>query len=153
MDIERILVPTDFSEHAENAYATAIELAKDFGARIELIHVYDIPNLSMAYEIAFPDHLTEGVRAAATQKLRSWEERATDEGIAVSSRLVFGIPERVIAEHAEVSKIDLIVMSTRGLSAIKHVLLGSVAERTLRAAPCPVLTIGARSIGAKASDA
>jgi nucleotide-binding universal stress UspA family protein len=145
MKIETILVPTDFSEQAENALATAIEFAKAFGARIELLHVYDIPDYSSVYEVAFPDKVTAGIKAAAKRRLDEWHTRAKAAGIEVSSHLEFGSPGRVIPKHAEDTKTDLIVMGTRGLGAIQHVLLGSVVDRTIRTAPCPVLSIGAHA--------
>jgi len=142
MNVGAILVPTDFSEHAERSYAEAIQLAKVFSARIDLLHVYDIPDLASIYEITFPDQVDVGIRKAANRKLQAWRERATAVGIETSTHLVFGVPERVIAQHANDEKIDLIVMGTRGLGAVKHMFLGSVAERTIRTAPCSVLIVG-----------
>ena len=141
MKIKTILVPTDFSEHAERSYERAIEFAKVFGARIDLLHVYDIPDFASIYEIAFPDQLDTGIRKAALRKLESLRELATGEGIEVATHLAFGAPERLITQHAKDENVDLIVMGTRGLGAVKHLLLGSVAERTIRAAPCSVLVV------------
>jgi nucleotide-binding universal stress UspA family protein len=141
MKVKTILVPTDFSEHAERSYAQAIEFAKVFGARIHLLHVYDIPDLASTYEIAFPDRIDTGIRKAARRKLESLRERATGEGIEVATHLAFGAPERVITQHAKDEHVDLIVMGTRGLGAVKQLLLGSVAERTIRAAACSVLVV------------
>ena len=143
--IKRILVPTDFSEHAEESFAQALEFAKTFEARIELLHIYDIPDLATVYELTFPAEVDAGIRKAASRKLEEWKKRATAEGIEASTHLVFGQPSRAIVDRARESKTDLIVMATRGLGAIKHMLLGSVAERTIRTAPCPVLTIGANA--------
>ena len=142
MKIETILVPTDFSEHAERSYAEAIQLAKVFGARIALLHVFDVPDLASAYEMTFPDQVNAGIRKAALGKLEAWKERAAAGGVEASTHLEFGVPERVIAQHAKEAKSDLIVMSTRGLGAVKHMLLGSVAERTIRTSPCSVLIVG-----------
>ena len=143
MKIETILVPTDFSEHSEKAYAEAMEFDKIFGARIDLLHVYDVPDLSTAYAVTFPDQLDAGIRKAALRKLESWKDRATAEGLEASIHLEFGAPERMIADYATQAKTDLIVIGKRGLGAIKQLLMGSVAERTARAAPCPVLIVGA----------
>ena len=141
MKIKTILVPTDFSEHAERSYEQAIEFAKVFGARIDLLHVYDIPDLASTYEIAFPDQTDTGIRKAALRKLESLRERAVGAGVEVATHLAFGAPERVITQHAKDEHVDLIVMGTRGLGAVKQLLLGSVAERTIRAAPCSVLVV------------
>jgi universal stress protein A len=141
MKIKTILVPTDFSKHAERSYEQAIEFAKAFGARIDLLHVYDIPDLASIYEVVFPDQVDAGIRKAALRKLESLRERATGEGVEVAIHLAFGGPARVITQHAKDENVDLIVMGRRGLGAVKHLLLGSVAERTIRAAPCSVLVI------------
>jgi len=141
MKIDKILVPTDFSEHAERSYEQAIELAKLFKARIELLHVYDIPDFSSVYEITFPDRFESGIREAALAKLESLKQRATEEGIEISAHIAFGAPERVITERAKEHDVDLIVIGTRGLGPVKHLLLGSVAERTIRHAPCSVFVV------------
>jgi len=117
--------------------------AKVFGAQIHLLHVYDIPDLSTSYGLIFPNQVADGIREAADRKLDEWKKRATAEGVEASSHLEFGSPERVIVHYAQEAKMDLIVMATRGLGAIEHILLGSVAERTMRTATCPVLTIRA----------
>jgi nucleotide-binding universal stress UspA family protein len=143
MKIETILVPTDFSENAEKALETAIQFATAFGARIELLHVYDIPDLTTVYEITFPAEVDAGIRSAASRKIEEWKRRTMADGVEVSTFLEFGSPSQIIVQHAKKSKADLIVIGTRGLGGIKHVLLGSVAERTVRSSPCPVLTIGA----------
>ena len=152
MKIDTVLVPTDFSANAERSLAKAIQFAKVFGAQIDLLHIYDIPDLPAAYDVVFPDQVSAGIRRAAYEKLETLRDRATKEGIEASIHFVFGVPSRVIAQHAEKAKIDLIVMGTRGLGAIKRGFLGSVAERTVRTAPCPVLTVPAgASVDSEAS--
>ena len=142
MKVRNILVPTDFSEHAEAAFTVAREFARTFGARIQLLHVYDIPDLASVYELTFPAEVDAGIRKVASRKLEDWKKRAAAEGIETSTCLEFGRPSRAIVEHARESKSDLIVIGTRGLGALKQLLLGSVAERTIRTAPCTVLTVG-----------
>jgi nucleotide-binding universal stress UspA family protein len=73
--------------------------------------------------------------------LAEWEEKAISQGIRANSLLSSDSPGTMVSITAEEIGADLIVMGTRGLAGVKHVLLGSVAERTLRAAPCPVLTV------------
>jgi len=143
MNIKTILVPTDFSENADRALATAIQFARAFEAQIQLLHIYDIPDTSTVYEVTFPAGVVEGIRKAARLKLEALKEQATAEGIELSTELVFGSASQRIVEYAEESKADLIVMGTRGHGRLTHFFLGSVAERTLRTAPCPVLTVGA----------
>ncbi len=146
MKIETILVPTDFSKQAEKAFAVAIDFAKAFGSRIELVHVYDFGTWVTAYEVTFADEVASQVRAAASQRLDGWIDRVKQQGIEVSAQLMLGTPSRAIVQRAEEIKAGLIVMGTRGLGAVKHVLLGSVAERTIRAARCPVLTVATDAV-------
>jgi len=141
MNIETILVPTDFSENADRAFATAIHFARAFDARIQLLHVYDISDTTTIYEVTFPTGVVDGIRKAASVRLEALKKQAKDEGIESSAELVFGSPSQTIVEHAKGSEVDLIVMGTRGHSLLKQFFLGSVAERTLRLAPCPVLTV------------
>lgn len=141
MNIETILVPTDFSENADRAFATAIQFARAFDAQIQLLHVYDIPDTSTVYEVTFPTGIVDGVRKAASVSLEALKKQAKAEGIESFTELVFGSPSQAIVEYAKESKADLIVMGTRGNSLLKQLFLGSVAERTLRLAPCPVLTV------------
>jgi len=85
--VRNILVPTDFSEHAEAAFAVAREFARALGARIQLLHVYDIPDLTAVYELTFPAEVGDGIRKAAFRKLEDWKESAAAEGIETSTRL------------------------------------------------------------------
>ena len=81
------------------------------------------------------------VREAAIQATRRWADTARTQGVRVREEISAGFPANEIATLAKDVGADLIVMGTRGLSGLEHVLLGSVTERTIRIAPCPVLTI------------
>ncbi len=145
VDIKAILVPVDFSKHSAEALDYAIGVAQKFGAKLHLLHCYPInPGGIAPYGIVLPDGFEREIRQAATQHLEEWSEKARGEGLAVEISLTPLFPSRAIAEEATEISADLIVMSTYGLSGIKHALLGSVAERILRTAPCPVLTVKAR---------
>ncbi len=141
MKIETILVPTDFSDHADKAFATAIELARVFGSRIELLHAYDFGRWVTLDEATFSESLSHDLRRAAENKLESLVEHANTEGLDVSTRADFGIPSQVITERARETSADLIVMGSRGLGAVKRLFLGSVTARTLQTSPCPVFTV------------
>lgn len=142
--IEKILVPVDFSEHSAQALEMAIDLAKTFGAGIHLLHCYQIQPYGISpYGIVLPETFDRDVREAAERRMDEWRAKAMLEGIEVGVSLSSRFPSLEISETAAEIGADLIVMGTRGLSGIKHVLLGSVAERTLRLAPCPVLTLKA----------
>ena len=139
---QTILVPIDFSEHSSRALDLAIQLAKTHSARIELVHSFPVvlPPLS-PYDTIYPTDFTAKCREAAEAKLAEWREKVSAAGIAVNAKATPEPPSEAIPENAKELGADLIVMGTRGLSGLKHVMLGSVAERTLRAAPCPVLTV------------
>jgi len=140
--IRKILVPVDFSGHSAKALDYAIEVAKKFEASIHILHSYPIHVGGVTpYGVAFPETLERDWRAAAQQQLDAWGEKVNAAGIEVSLSLTPLAASEAVAETAEEIGADLVVMGTRGLSGLKHVLLGSVAERTLRTAPCPVLTV------------
>lgn len=144
--MQKILVPIDFSEHSAEAYDLAIEIAKAFGGRLRLLHCYQInPGAISPYGIVLPESLDRGIREAAGKRLDEWAQKAAGAGVKVTTGLSPLFPSLGIVDAAQEMGADLIVMGTRGLSGIKHVLLGSVAERTLREAPCPVLTVKSRS--------
>ncbi len=140
--IRTILVAHDFSEHSDAALETAVELARGFGAVLHLVHSYAIPiHGVMPYEFAVPDGVWDGIREAAGRRLDEIRGKVEAEGLEVSSELSPELPSEAVVKCAAERGADLIVMGTRGLSGLKHVVLGSVAERTLRDAPCPVLTV------------
>jgi nucleotide-binding universal stress UspA family protein len=142
--MQTILVPVDFSDHAARALDMAIDLAKAFGARIELLHCYQIgPGAVSPYGIVLPESFDREVREAAALHLAEWRDKAAAEGVDTHANLSSMYPSLAIVDTATEIGCDLVVMGTRGLSGIKHVLLGSVAERVLRSAPCPVLTVKA----------
>jgi nucleotide-binding universal stress UspA family protein len=151
---EKILVPVDFSEHSTAALEVAVELASVFDSKLHLLHCYQIqPGGVSPYGIAIPsDYFTE-IRDTAARQLAEWQEKHVPAAIPVDASTMSEFPSKAIAMTAEKIGADLIVMGTRGLSGFKHVMLGSVAERTVRIAPCPVMTVHApRSRSADGDD-
>lgn len=141
---KKILVPSDFSEHSTAALEAAIEIAEGFGSKLHLLHCYQIqPGGISPYGIAIPSGYFAEIRDAASQQLAEWQESHVPAEIAVEASTVSDVPSEAIVKTAEEIGADLIVMGTRGLSGFKHVMLGSVAERTVRIAPCPVMTVHA----------
>lgn len=139
---ERILVPVDFSEHSKEALETAIQLGHLFGSTIHLLHCYHVQTTAVSpYGIVLPSTYQADLRNAAAKRLNEWHERVFGEGIKVESILSADAPALAINVTAEEIDADVIVMGTRGLSGLKHAMLGSVAERVVRLAPCPVLTV------------
>lgn len=146
MKVNTILVPTDFSADADNALATATELARVFDAKIVLLHAYhvDVPVFStMAGGYALPQGFYDDVRKYATSQIDEVVEKLAADGIEATGIVICEPAALAIVAHAESLPADLIVMGTRGHTGLKHVLLGSVAERVVRLAACPVLTVKA----------
>jgi nucleotide-binding universal stress UspA family protein len=138
----KILVPVDFSSHSAHALEIAIELAKTFQGKLHLLHCYSINVGAISpYGLVIPESFDRDIRDAAQRQLAQWQERATSQKVEAETEVSPVFPSEAIANTAERIGADLIVMGTRGLSGVKHVLLGSVAERTVRIAPCPVLTL------------
>ena len=142
--ITRILVPTDFSATADAALDYAYELAGKFGASIELLHVLDDPFVvdGMASEayISEAPVLRTAMLQEAQERLR--HRASPREGIPrIETEVIFGHGARTIAEYAAERGADLLVMGTHGRTGFAHLMLGSVAERLVRTAPCPVLTV------------
>jgi universal stress protein A len=146
-EIHRILVAVDFSEHSEQALEDAITLAKEFGAELHLVHCYEVypaGAIGFPYNVTIPDSFEREIRESATAHLASWREKVTAQGVRAEQHLVMDRPSHGIVALADKLSADLIVIGTYGLTGLKHVLLGSVAERVLRHAPCPVLTVKRR---------
>ena len=140
--IQKILVAVDFSEYADSVLDVAVEFAKRLSAELHLVHAFDVRiPLVTPYEVAIPTAFIEEAREAAASKLDALIRKAAAEGTAATSHLREVPTASAIVDLAEELGVDLIIMGTRGHTGLKHVLLGSVAERTLRHAPCSVLTV------------
>jgi nucleotide-binding universal stress UspA family protein len=143
MTISHVLVPTDFSPYADQALAYAIELAPLLQARLTLLHAVHAVPLWVEGDMgrALPDVYLRELEAHARQELEQRQQRVREAGIQGNSMLVHGIPFQSIVDAAREQKIDLIVMGTHGRTGLQHVLLGSVAEKVVRLAPCAVLIV------------
>ncbi len=134
--LKNILVPTDFGEAAEAALRYGRTLAETFGADLHVLHVMD----STFLQARFGDPAT--IEAAARKQLSDRtvaDERQPFQTHAVIKK--FDSPPDAIIRYAKAAAIDLIVMGTHGHNGAAHVLMGSVAERVVRTAPCPVLVV------------
>jgi nucleotide-binding universal stress UspA family protein len=139
---QTILVPVDFSAHSDKALDCALMLAKTFGARVHLLHAYHLPiQVATPDQVIIPRDFWTAVRDSAARKLEKALQKIAVAGIEGETHLAELPPAQAITQTAETISADLIVMGTRGLTGLKHVLLGSVAERTIRSAPCPVMTV------------
>ena len=144
-ELKNILVPTDFSEHSERAAAYAVELARQYGSNeIHCIHVSDIPAdllATSAYYMTGPsEDFVEQVLEESRKNLAEFV-RKNLAGLPVQTAFLEGRPFVEIIRYARENQIDLIIISTHGRGGIKHALFGSVAEKVVRKAPCPVLVV------------
>lgn len=140
MTISRILVPTDFSEPAREATDRALVFAKAFGASIDLLHVIQDP---IVYIPALGGYtpLPSDMEEFSDTALTAWIDSDVSGGISIRRHWVHGHPVGKILKFAEQHNSDMIVMGTHGRGMLVHMLMGSVAERVVRQAKCPVLTV------------
>ena len=145
VDIREILYPTDFSPASRHALDHAITLAKWYGSRITALHVMHVPLLPQPPILgaAFADATPPiaPTEQSNERQLLEWLRPAQDAGVATAVAVDRGDAPRLILEHADSSHADLIVMGTHGLTGFDRLLLGSVAEKVLRKATCPVMTV------------
>lgn len=145
MHVKTILAPTDFSADSEKACDAAIELAKLYGASVVVLHAYhvSVPMTTSAFGGAYtmPEGFFDDIRSEAKARVEQAAKDLATDGVDVRGVAVGDPASLAIISFAESLPADLIVMGTRGISGLKHVLLGSVAERVVRSAPCPVMTV------------
>ena len=139
----RILVPTDFSPQSERAWAMARRLARAVEAEIVLLHVFvETPLYS---EVPFSGERVSEVFAAArawiAEHLDQWAAAARGEGLAVKTLLRTGVPHEDIVATARDEGVDLIAIGTHGRGGLNRLMLGSVCDRVIRLASCPVLAV------------
>ena len=147
IEYRKIVVPYDFSSHARLALTTALDLAHRLGADLHLVHVIHIPPYVYhggVYGEVPPPIDTSTMRDAAFRSLAEVADEIPDASCRLEIHVVDGAGvAETLQRAAEDLRADLIVMGTHGRTGLAHVFLGSVAERTLRRAPCPVLTVRA----------
>jgi nucleotide-binding universal stress UspA family protein len=146
MSLRKILCPIDFSDCSREAMRTAIKVAAESGASLTLMHVWHFPAYAFAAEAPVPAELIQEVAADAERQLARWAGDARELGAErLSTALVQGVPwDRVVDALQRDAGYDLAVVGTHGRTGLKHVLLGSVAEKVVRHAPCPVLVVRRR---------
>jgi len=137
LPIHVILHPTDFSDHSRGAFGVACALARDYGARLVLLHVAAPPALD--YGEWAVESRDEAHQHGLLETLH--QVQVPDPTIHVEYRLREGDPVAGVLDEAHESKADLIVMGTHGRTGLGRLLMGSVAEEVARSAVCPVLTV------------
>ena len=141
--LQKILLPTDFSNYSAAATKYACELATKFDAELHLLHTLETHLAStpgFAMGLALPQYISES-KAAAEKSLAGVLDPKWSAGRTVVNAFVEGSPKVEIIGYARKHNIDLIVLATHGRTGLTHVLMGSVAESVVRTAPCPVLTV------------
>jgi len=139
LPIRTILHPTDFSDRSGYALHLASALARDYQARLVLLHVLARPVIGYGEGVVPPE--PEVIREEAKEQLDRLA--APGAGVVTDRRLAEGEPAEVILHFARETPADLIVMGTHGRTGLGRLLMGSVAEHVVRKAPCPVLTVTA----------
>jgi universal stress protein A len=146
-DIRTILVPVDFSEASRAALSYARDLAQALGARLDLLHVWEIPPyIPPEAMVGVPGQtaqtLSRTAQAHAEQQMQVLATEARAAGALIDqTKLESGDPARTIVEVADSGGYDLIVIGTHGRTGLGHLLMGSVAEKVVRRASCPVLSV------------
>jgi universal stress protein A len=141
--LKKILVPLDFSEVSEKAFRYAIRFAEQFGSSITLLHVIQpiVYPADFGYPPTLVDSLDDTMQQAAMERL---DAMATRVKLEVQTTIRLGQPYHEITTAAKELDVDLIILTTHGHTGLKHALLGSTAERVVRHAPCPVLSLRER---------
>jgi nucleotide-binding universal stress UspA family protein len=147
---DQVLVPTDGSTASEEAIERAIDLAKQYDATLHALYVVD----SGAYASleAGTDIVVDELRTKGTEAVETVAERAEDAGVPVETTVETGIVHRSIVDYVDTEGIDLVVMGTHGRTGVGRVLLGSVAEKVIRTANAPVMTVRSNDAGTDDSE-
>ena len=143
--IKNILVATDFSECSATALTYGRALAHQFGAKLHVLHAVETSGIDLAgadaYVATFPE-LSIAMEEEARQTLDAL--LTADDRVTIGAKAIVRTretPARTIVEYANDEAIDLIVIGTHGRRGVSHLVMGSVAEKVVRTAPCPVLTV------------
>lgn len=152
--VERILVPTDYSEYSREAFALGLEIAARVGAPLDLLHVWSAPYFGAGYGLDAAPVLVDPVsnqsifdlvrNEAVSEMLKFAASVPAPPGVALSTHVESGEPLHAILEFAKTHGTNLLVVGTHGRTGPERWLLGSVAERLVRLAHCPVLTVPPR---------
>jgi nucleotide-binding universal stress UspA family protein len=140
---QHILVPHDFSETAQYALSFALDLAGKLGARVTVMHAYEVVPAGYAEGVWATAEMLNQVGGAARAALDGVVERSSRPGVEVGGLLRQGPAWSEINSATQQVGADLIVMGTHGRHGFARALLGSVAEKVVRTAPCPVVTLHA----------
>ena len=144
--IRSILFATDFSEHAERAERVVAKWARAVGAEVEIIHaIRETAVLFAPYAVPGSSDWEGEMKEAAQRRIEKVRARFEEAGVSAKSTIVYGLASEEIIHQAEASGAQVVAVGSRGYSALQRFVLGSVAQRVLRHAPCSVLVAGPRN--------
>lgn len=139
---QKVLVPTDFSAYADRALDYAIDWGRQLNAHLTIVHVIQLlPDAGTNLVSAPPATHLETLEAELTQHLQGYLERVANAGVEGDIVMAHGTPFDETIEIVKARQIDLIIMGSHGRTGFRHLLLGSMAEKLVRLAPCPVLVV------------
>ena len=146
MTFKKILCAIDFSEPSRTALRAAAELARTSQATLVLVHVWQAPLWTTDYGIQVPSDAFLEARGDEEAELASWRAEAQQLGaVEVTTKFARGVPwDEIVGAARDDKAIDLIVLGTHGRTGVRRALIGSVAERVVRHAPCTVMVVGSR---------
>lgn len=143
ISLRDILLPVDFSEPSLRATEYGLEIARRFGATLHLLHVIEDPVIYLPMFESYPVPTSQQFETYAQDRLENWILPEDADQCSIETLWVHGRPASKIVEYATDCRSDLIILGTHGRGSAVHLLLGSVAEKVVRKAPCPVLTVHA----------
>jgi nucleotide-binding universal stress UspA family protein len=142
MEYKRILCPVDFSDISTRVLQIAADLANRFGADLHVIHVFQLPATTIMEAVyEDPANMEDKIKKRLNDKLKEFVQETKKPDVKITTGVYKGIPDVEIITAARENQADMIVMGTQGKTGLSHVLLGSVAERVIRHAEVPVLTV------------
>jgi len=145
--VRRVLFPTDFSDYANHALPYAVAIAQDYGASLHVLHVVPTPEMAMQFEPVAPvldASFFAELEKSAQERLEKVVPDEVRERLDLTLAIRRGAPFLEIVRYAREHQIDLITIATHGRTGLRHALFGSVAEKVVRKAPCPVLSVRPR---------
>ena len=144
-DIKKILFATDFSDNSKYALTFALSFTQKYEAKLFILHVIQQPSypLGMYAEISFDamDKFSQSISQAVDKEMQTLREKDLKGISSYECMIVHGTPSLEILRTAKEKAVDLIVVGTHGRTGLDHVLFGSTAEKVVRRAPCPVLSV------------
>lgn len=140
-DVNRILVPLGLSDHSDALFAHARAIGATYGAHLELLHVIERSNLPQAYGLEDQAPDDEVVERRVHEAMTRYADAAREAGVDATVSVRRGHPVEIILDLLNDEPADLVTIATHGRTGIKRLLIGSVAEKVVRMAPCPVFTV------------